>query len=482
MKKESEDKTQNTKSFQRFDLLIVLLCGFLILACFISSFFPKSRLWGINHLAYFPLWVRLLFTILGLLILIPYLNSKVYNLLDKILTLLQSIFAKRKILGYTVLSLVSMLFFWLIRTKTYFLGDGAQCISYLEQGKLFVKWSERLEIISHLYLYKFLNLFLLPSAEFIYEGLSILAGGIFIFVLFFFTKTISEDRFDRFFIFSIFLFSGATELFLGYAEHYTLTYVSIFAYLYFSLRYLQGKVKIFLPILFCVLSICFHLSCAYLLPSLFFLFILKKRKGEFVFSLKKAIPYILILIFLFILFVYYIYSINPVLSQIFVPIFKDQPESPEYTLFSFSHIIDIINQHFLLSPIGIVLLFSLFIIYKKKIKFKDQNIVFLLLASLAQLSYHFLVDPKLGAGRDWDMFASMGIGYTLLGIYLFINLVQSKKYSGLVLICTTLLCALPFFLLNANTNRSIERYRNLLDLDIERSLNGRWNIANYFYQ
>ncbi|MCJ7496702.1 MAG: hypothetical protein MUO78_01020, partial [candidate division Zixibacteria bacterium] len=83
-----------------------------------------------------------------------------------------------------------------------------------------------------------------------------------------------------------------------------------------------GKVKIFLPILFCALSICFHLSCAYLLPSLFFLFILKKRKGELVFSFKKAIPYLFILIFLFILFVYYIYSINPVLSQIFVPIFK----------------------------------------------------------------------------------------------------------------------------------------------------------------
>jgi hypoxanthine phosphoribosyltransferase len=56
MKKESEDKTQGIVSFLRFDLLIAFLCGLLILAHFLSSFFPKSRLWGINHLAYFPLW------------------------------------------------------------------------------------------------------------------------------------------------------------------------------------------------------------------------------------------------------------------------------------------------------------------------------------------------------------------------------------------------------------------------------------------
>ncbi|MCJ7496703.1 MAG: tetratricopeptide repeat protein [candidate division Zixibacteria bacterium] len=128
------------------------------------------------------------------------------------------------------------------------------------------------------------------------------------------------------------------------------------------------------------------------------------------------------------------------------------------------------------------MLFSLFIIYKKKIKFKELIIGFLIIVTTTQITYNFLIDPKLGAGRDWDLFASMGIGYTVLGIYLFINLVQSKKYSGLVLIYTTLLCSLPFFLLNANTNRSIERFRNLLDLDIERSLNGRWNIANYFYR
>jgi hypothetical protein len=112
MKKESEDKTQDNKSFLRFNLLIALLCGLLILAHFFSSFFPKSRLWGINHLAYFPLWVRLVFTFLGLLILIPWINSKIYNLLDQILSFFQRVFEKKKVLSYSFLSLIFMFFFW----------------------------------------------------------------------------------------------------------------------------------------------------------------------------------------------------------------------------------------------------------------------------------------------------------------------------------------------------------------------------------
>jgi len=482
MKKETQEKSSDNKSFLRFNLLIALLCGLLILANFLSSFFPKSRLWGINHLAYFPLWVRVVFTFLGLLILVPGINSKVYSLFELILSFFQRIFAKREVLGYALSSLLFMFLFWLLRTRTYFLGDSYSMILQLESEKYMRTGFEFLENLVHLYGFKFLRLFFIISAESTYIILSILAGGVFIFILFFFTKTFSEDRFDRFFIFTVLLFSGTTQLFLGYAEQYTLTYVSIFAYLYFSLKYLQRKVRIYLPILFCVLSIGFHLSSAYLLPSLFFLFILKKKKDELVFSFKKAIPYLFILIFLFILFIYYIRSINPVLSEIFVPLLKGRPEDPRYTLFSFSHILDILNQHLLLSPIGVILLLSIIIICKKRISFKDQIVAFLFLVSVAQLLYHFSIDPKLGAIRDWDLFSALAIGYTFLGIYLFLNLIRNKRYSSIVLVFTAFFTILPWFLLNANTEKSIERFRNLLDVDLKRSLAGRQILARYYYQ
>jgi len=454
----------------------------LLLTHFLSSFFPASRLWGINHLAYFPLWVRLIFTVPGLLILLPWVNSKIYKLLDRFLSLLQRIFCKREVLGYAFFSTIFMFFFWLLRSRTHFLGDGYAVISHLESGQYLRIGFEPLEIFSHLYLYKFLKLFFSPSAEFVYTGLSVLAGGVFVFVLFFLTKALSEDKLDRLLIFSVFLFSGATEFFLGYAEHYTLLYVSIFTYLYFSLRYLQGKAKIFLPVFFSLLSIGFHLSSVYLLPSLVFLFILKKKEEERILSTKKAVPVIFILISVAGLLTYYVWSINPVLLEIFVPIFKGRHYATNYTLFSFPHLLDVLNQHLLLSSAGVILLMALSLTYKRIIKFKDPIIPFLVIVSSAQLFYHFLVDPKLGAPRDWDLFSSVALGYTLLGVYLFIKFVQSKRYPALVIIFVAILTALPWFLLNANTEKGINRFKNILDLDSKRSWSGRYTLADYYYK
>ena len=482
MNKKPAETSSAPESISKFNLLIAILCGLLLLAHFISSFFPKSRLWGINHLAYFPLWVRLVFTLPGLLILVPWVNSRIYKFFDRILAFLQKILPKSEVVTASFLAVISMFFFWLLRTRTHFLGDGVLVISLLEKGQLFVKGSEPLEILSHLYLYKFLKLFFTPSAEVIYTALSILAGGAFVIFLFFLTKALFEDRSDRLLAFFIFLFSGATQLFLGYAEHYTLTYVTVFAYLYFSIRYLQGKVKIYLPILLCALSMSLHFSATFLLPSLLFLFALKREKEDFSFSMKKAIPYFIALISLLALSIYYIWSFNPALSEIFVPLVKGRVYAPDYTLFSVPHISDLINQHFLLSPVGIILILSLAIAFKNRILFKKPVIAFLILVSIAQISYHFILDPKLGAGRDWDLLSTVGLGYTLLGVYLFIGLVKSKGYPLVALTFTVFLCSFPWFVLNANTSKAIDRFNNLLDLDVKRSRTGRYTLADYFYQ
>jgi tetratricopeptide (TPR) repeat protein len=426
--------------------------------------------------------VRLIFTILGLSILVPWVNSRVYKLLEQILSFFQRILPKRKVLTASVLAVISMFFFWLLRTKSHFLGDGYIYISNLESEKYLRIGFEPLEIFTHLYIYKFLKLFFYPSAESVYAGLSVLAGGVFIFILFFLTKNFSEDKVDRLVIFSLLIFSGATQLFLGYVEHYTFTYVSVFAYLYFSIRYLQGKVKIYLPILFCALSTAFHFSSAYLLPSLFFLFILRRKKGEMVFNIKTAFPYLFLLIFLLSLSIYYIRSIHPILLEVFIPLLKGRYYAPDYILFSFSHFLDVFNQHLLLSPVGIILLLSLFAVYKKRIEFKNPIIVFLIIVSIAQILYHFLVDPKFGAVRDWDLFSSVALGYTLLGVYLFVSSIQHKKYYVVVLIFTAFFSVLPYFILNTNSIRAIDRFKNLIDLDLKRSRPGRITLAHYYSQ
>lgn len=481
MKKESPQKNSDDKSILRFNLLIAFFCGLLVLAHFASSFFPHARLWGINHLAYFPMWVRLVFTFAGLIILVPRVNEKVYEVLDKLLSLLQKIFAKREVLGYAFFSLLFTFLFWLLRTRANFIfGDSYSLLYQLKLGAYVRIELEPLTALAHLYLYKLLNPLISLSPEHVYVVLSLLAGGVFVFLLFFFVRLFSEEIIDRLVIFSLFLFSGATQLLLGYVEHYSLSLVSIFAYLYFSLRYLQGKARWYLPVILCALSIAFHFSSLYLLPSLLFLLIIKKKKNQMIFNLKRIFLYFLILALLTAVSVFYVWFFNPVIMEIFVPLSRGTPDAPGYTLFSSGHLLDFLNQHFLLSSAGLILLFALALNYRRVIKFRSPVIVFLLLVIAGQLSYHFLIDPKLGAARDWDLFSSVALGYIALGIYLFAGVVKYKRYAGMVLTFTAILSTLPWFLLNADMDRAIPRFKNILDLDLKRSRPGRLILTEYY--
>jgi Tfp pilus assembly protein PilF len=487
MKKESEDKTQDNKSFLRFNLLIALLCGFLILAHFFSSFFPKSRLWGINHLAYFPQWVRIIFTLLGLSVLIPWLNERVSHFLRFFLDIIQKTFFRRKYLWYLIFSLISMIIFYLLRDQTHFLGDGAQAISHLDEGKLFIKWTEPLEIFIHLIIYRFLNLFLKVNAETVYSFISIFSGAIFVYLLFLFSNLLGKDEEEGLLIFILLVTTGTIQLFFGYAEHYTLLFLAVFSYLYFSIRFLEKKSGFLPAVIFFILSVFSHVSAFYLFPSFFFLlwkgFEFKKKKAKTYF---RWVISILSLILLTGVMIFYLKN-SWLLGRVFTPLHPGDYFAPDYTLFSLSHFLDIFSLQFLLSPLSLVLilmiLLNLSIKNKEFFSAKDKLVPFLLIVSVFQLGYNFLLNPGLGMARDWDLFSATALGYTILGIYLLLNWIKEKsifKYVGTVLIFTSFLSTLPWVLINHSPQLSIQRFRNLLDLDVKKSRNGRYVLGQYF--
>ena len=40
-------------------VLLLTGCGITLLSLVVASFLPESRVWGINHFAFYPLWVRI---------------------------------------------------------------------------------------------------------------------------------------------------------------------------------------------------------------------------------------------------------------------------------------------------------------------------------------------------------------------------------------------------------------------------------------
>lgn len=487
MKKESTEKNSEDKSILRFDLLIAFFCGLLILAHFISSFFTQARLWGINHLAYFPLWARIVFTLIGFLVLLPQINERINFYLRKFLDFLQSNFSQKRYLWYLIFSFFSIGIFYLLRDQTHFLGDGAQTVSLLEKENLHIKWTEPLEILVHLYAFKFINLFLKVNSETLYSLISIISGGIFVFLLFLFSGLLGRNKEEGFLVFLLLGFTGSVQLFFGYAEHYTLLYLALFSYLYFSLRFLQRNGGFLLVALFFFLAIFSHFSAFYLFPSFLFLlwsgFEFKNKKVKTNFRWGVSIFSLI----LFSGFLFFYLKNRWMLGQLTVPLYPGYYHTPDYTLFSWSHFLDMLSLQLLLSPVGFVLILAILLNQDKQSKgllsFKDKLISFLIIVTLFQLGYNFLLNPGLGMARDWDLFSTTALGYTLLGIYLFPHRLKEKKtyrYTSTVLVFSSILSILPWILINHNPQLSVQRFRDLLELDLKKSRSGHYILEQYF--
>lgn len=478
---------KETREEQKFNcnvLLIPVFCSILILVHFVSSFFPWARLWGINHLAYFPVEVRILLVVIFLVFLLPKANSKILDFFKNIFDVIHKItFGKAKRLWFVIIPLISFFLFWIFRTRTHFLGDSYQIISNLENREFFVKWAELGEGLFHLYLYKLLNPIFNISAENLYEFSSCFLGTIFVFLVLLLVDFLGEDRWEKLFLFLLIVFMGSIQLFCGYAEHYSLSYTLMFGFIFFSVKYLKSQGKPFFPLLFFVLAAFAHISAFYLLPSVFLLYLLGYQNGKKTsFFEKMEVWALLYLIVIAVLIFLHMERYSWTVGNKFVPLLKGDYYAPGYSLFSPSHILDITNQQLLISPVGLILLISI-CACSKAFDLKNKSVLFLSSILLLGLGFNFIMYPGLGMSRDWDMFSSTGIGYTILAGYLFLKVARKRinfRYLGSVLIITTVFCTAPWVVLNTSEQKGVDRFRNLLELDPKKSRNGHYALAVYF--
>jgi Flp pilus assembly protein TadD len=457
----------------------------LLSALWVSAFFPDKRLWGINHWAYFPLWLRTLAIGLGALILIPIVNNRLRSFLrQKLIPVFRSLMQNRKLMGYLLVMAVSLVLFYLFRTRIPLLGDGFQITRGLAAGNLSVNWSQPLAIWIYLTSFHLLSGLFHLDATAVYALVSYASGLIFVVFALRTSMFLSKDWPTRLFVVLALMLMGGTQLFLGYAEHYPLLYSGILVYLFYGLRSLRGETPAFVPLGIFILLLPLHFSSLFLFPSALFLLLLVGKKGEDARAFRgKRIWLISILIAAIGAAVgFYVHRYSWYVFSYLMPVFHGSYTGPDYTLFSWSHLLDFLNQQLLVSPVGMALLFVFLVFKPKPHAGKDRLFQFLLVAALGQLLFNFAINPGLGAPRDWDLFASVGLGYTLLALYLLSRAaVQSRiGYLKLGLITVALVFTLPWVAINARPQLSVSRFRNLLDLDPRKSRNGHFILASYF--
>ncbi|KPL04034.1 MAG: hypothetical protein AMJ90_02355 [candidate division Zixibacteria bacterium SM23_73_2] len=455
----------------RLEKTIAILCFILILLHFIASFFPEKRLWGINHLAYFSLSFRIIILFLGLLLLVLVPKS---TALDRYKLRLPHFawIGKLKYLRYIIVSLIFLVIFWLLRTKTYLLGDGYLRAKEISTGAR-PFFTEFLDLSLHSTLYGFFHQIFNWDAYTTYAFVSVVCGAVFVFFVFLLGDMIGRSGRDKMLILVLLVFSGGTQLFLGYVESYTILYLAILLYIYFSIGYLNGKNSLILPCFVLLISGFFHISALVLFPSFLFLLLIKNPTKDALnpegIILQKILCVVIIVISTilgFLLFKFYpLKGSEQKISHFLIAFWGSGKDL--YSLFSLNHLLDVINQQFLVASLGILIWAAIFISARKKINIKSNTSRFFFLVTIFSLAFALLVDPVLGYARDWDLFAFTGLGYTIWAIYLMVDLhekLKNAKYVVLALTITLLTCSLPWFLLNADISKSVRRFENLLGL------------------
>jgi hypothetical protein len=133
----------------------------------------------------------------------------------------------------------------------------------------------------------------------------------------------------------------------------------------------------------------------------------------------------------------------------FVPLFRVTTEWQQYTMFSPAHMLDWANEHFLISPFGLFLLFLALVTYLSRRTSArssspddeslptsqeaqaDSGIApFLTIAGLSYLLLTFVWNPDYGGRRDWDLFAPSAFVYTLLAAFLLTRQLEEPPGSS----------------------------------------------------
>jgi cytochrome c-type biogenesis protein CcmH/NrfG len=482
MKKTKKPQATDFVSEKMFTYLFLSVLLLLVMVHLMSTYWGTPFLWGVHHLYFFPRWVGWILTIVIISFFIPSVNSFMLKFFESIFSALEKIFTKiRKYPLFAIVSLLSIPVFWSLRTKLFLLGDGYNILKKLSNGM--ITPTEWLDGIIHQEFYRFLSM-ISPGIDpsFSYSIPSVVCGGIFIFLILTLSDLLGKTTFQKVLIFSILFTLGSIELFFGYVESYTILLVSLTLFILFSILYVQARASIIFSFLALVLSVGLHVSAIVFVPSFFYVIFWKwqseKRKLLDIFTLLSLLGCFGMISFI-VWKVFFLKGEGGGFSR-FLPLLPSA--KTDFTLFCGAHIGEFANQLLLLSPVGTIS-FLFFLFYTLKFRsFKDPILNFLLISSLLSLLLVFVYNSRWGS-VDWDLMSFPGIFLTLLGILLFVKWGSEWpkfKNHGLILIAVSFFHTVPWIIVNADRQMSVDRY--ILTAENDRHIlcapgGGMWRVA-----
>jgi len=469
--------------FDRKFWIPYLILLILILIRLIPFLYPESQTWGFNHLIFLPVPYSFAFIGLAIIALVLPFWKKTEFLGESFANWFVALFfvSDRKYYYRVLFAVCLTILFVLFSTGTYYLGDGYGYLKILgSSDRVLEKWSEvgASELMS--FIQSLLGVKSDQTALLSFQIVSYISGFAFVLLLFSISKLVSDSSVTRLLTFCLSILSGILLLFFGYVEYYPLVWVLMAAYLYFALRFLKTGVGLTFVWLFQLLGILFHLQLAIFFPGTLYLTFCSGKGRQLYNSYKKILWFLIgVGIFGIIAIAYHKYTTDLYFQDIFLPLFFGKPIDPYYAIFSLSHIIDILNEFILISPLLLMLIFF----GTKQFKTIWSNITarFLGLLTICGMFFILIIDPKLALPRDWDLLSFVLFPILLLFI-IFLKEPEINKIRKFVLsmIVFAFISTIPVLLLFLNNDRSLKYTEYIISLHPQKSY-GSLVVLNEYY-
>jgi len=414
-----------------------------------------TGLWGAYHLSFLRDGVSWILVVIAfVLVWIPSsVDHRVARLLDINIG---------RAAGYT---LIIVMFAGLIavfisfRQENFLLGDSFRLIPLIKEPLLFSP-TEQLTILINRFLYD-----LVGDARAAYAITSIVSGTVFIIIIGLFARNLDATRAKR--ISAVIIFAGLAnvQLFFCYVENYSFVAALIATFLYLGWREAKDGDRFWPAVAVFVAAAATHLLAVFVLPGLIYLL---WRKGK----IEESRSYWMFggAISILAILGYHFLSVYVGDGGVFSPIVEEL-HNP-YSMFSIQHLTDVMNILLLVAPLPFILATGILLgRLMRKIPIRN-DIAFLCACVAGSLALLLLIDPKLGAIRDWDLLSMYGVPMAFLAAALIAEKTHPPAKGLLIArlgMAVVLAHTVPWVISNSYADRTYGLMKSVIAEDVHYS-------------
>lgn len=270
-----------------------------------------------------------------------------------------------------------------------------------------------------------------PDAVPAYRLLSPIAGALYVAV----ALALAADRrlAPAWLTFGLLSTLGLIQLFFGYVENYSFAAAGVLLYLWLGMGAARGERPLWLAASVLAVTHATHPSTIVLAPSLLWLGWVRRRDagGLVRNGLEIALPMLIVAGGTIALMTTGGHGLHALFTtdrpgggdaRWFVPLFRTETRWEQYTLLSWPHLRDWLNEQMLVAPVILPGLIVLGLAGSGRRRYAPENreadslplIRFLLIAAGAYLLFTWLWNPDYGGQRDWDLFSLAALPPTIL--------------------------------------------------------------------